>query len=128
MTNFFACFSAYDRATIIADPEPPPMLNYNQPSLPPIAAPLIGTGDAATAKDAEKIAAYHACLQLGARGLFNDSNLPNRRITKVLNNAGPASAFPALNGAKGGDDKTAALSNGTRIGLEEARAFMDYYC
>ncbi|KAK4703878.1 hypothetical protein P7C70_g2331, partial [Phenoliferia sp. Uapishka_3] len=43
-----------------------------------MAQPITGTGDASTAKDAEKLAALHACLQLGARGLFTETNLPTR--------------------------------------------------
>jgi hypothetical protein len=115
-----------NRAVIIADPSPPPIPNFNQPSLPPIISPIIGTGDAGSLKDAEKLAAYHACLQLGARRLFTASNLPTRQGTKsgvFATSTGTSSASGKIN-----DNKTVALTNGTRIGLEEARAFMDYYC
>lgn len=68
------------RVSVLADPDPPPPANralaYNSasavgPALPPLAQPVIGTGDAPTAKEAEKLAAIDACLQLAHRGLFN---------------------------------------------------------
>lgn len=69
----------------MADPDPPPpsqrSLGYNSasssgPSLPPIVQPVIGTGDAASAKEAEKLAAIDACLQMSQRGLFNKVRPP----------------------------------------------------
>lgn len=133
------------RATIVADPSPPPQQVSGAASLPGISQPVVGTGDAATLKDAEKLAALHACLQLSARGLFTESNLPTR--TKGMRTplhaasqsanggggGGGGSAFPVFapttNGKPAGNDgKTVGLSGGQRIGLEEARAFMDYYC
>ncbi|KAM0753259.1 P-loop containing nucleoside triphosphate hydrolase protein [Meredithblackwellia eburnea MCA 4105] len=159
------------RCTVVADPSPPPPPQLpGQPSLPPIIQPVIGTGDATTsAKDAEKLAALHACFQLGARRLFTDSNLPDPRRKRqgMHNQQQPSSApvFAANNvqlqgwGAAAGpggpytyesassqlqltpqqqqqqksnqplnNGKTVQLSSGLRIGLEEARAFMDYYC
>lgn len=137
--------SLSSRATIVADPSPPPIPNPGAPSLPPLSQPIIGTGDAGSLKDAEKLAALHACLQLGARGLFTESNLPTR--TKGMRTplhaassgggggggGGGGNQFPvyASTGAgnpAGNDGKTVGLSGGQRIGLEEARAFMDYYC
>lgn len=40
----------------------------------------------------------------------------------------PSSAAGGAGGATGNDGKTVGLTGGNRIGLEEARAFMDYYC
>ena len=116
-----------------------------------MAQPIIGTGDAATAKDAEKLAALHACLQLGARGLFTASNLPTRTRGLVTplhvastsnqqgnnnNNSGGGGApqyasYPSQTltaPPDGNDGKKVVLSKGQVIGLEEARGFMDYYC
>lgn len=42
------------------------------PAMPPMIEPIVGTGDAASVKEAEKLAAIHACLQLSARGLFTN--------------------------------------------------------
>ncbi|GAA6001633.1 uncharacterized protein JCM10292_004968 [Rhodotorula paludigena] len=160
------------RVTIVADPDPPPPPQrgmYNSasgPAMPPIIEPVIGTGDAATVKEAEKLAAIHACMQLSARGLFTNSNLPTRtrgqftplHAASQSANAstsaysapsaffdGPAAApssYPAPSVAQQqrgmataaapplekNDGKTVALSTGERVGLEEARAFMDFYC
>lgn len=205
------------RATIVADPDPPPpvqrSLGYNSgyasgPTMPPLAVPVVGTGDAPTAKEAEKLAAIDACLQLSTRGLFNkvgtrvahvdlsiprgvwltrcprrhlQSNLPTRSVnlyatsaSAPIARAGPTydtaaptassatSAFwdgPSAGGsayqssanqyvppppsvvappqqqqAGGGlvpgtnDGRRVVLQNGAIVGLEEARAFMDYYC
>lgn len=64
------------RVTIVADPDPPAnqaSWSYNSasgPSLPPMVQPIVGTGDAKTVKEAEKLAALHACMQLAAKGLF----------------------------------------------------------
>lgn len=77
------------RATIVADPDPPPpvqrSLGYNSgyasgPTMPPLAVPVVGTGDAPTAKEAEKLAAIDACLQLSSRGLFNKVSAGIRRL------------------------------------------------
>ncbi|KAI5476262.1 hypothetical protein MNV49_007899 [Pseudohyphozyma bogoriensis] len=127
------------RCTVVADPSPPPPRPMpGQPSLPPVITPIIGTGDGPNAKEAEKLAALHACFQLGARGLFTSTNLPTRTKGMVTPlhaastggaGGGGGMAFPEVVGSVGGNDgKTVGLSNGVRIGLEEARAFMDYYC
>ncbi|GAA5860889.1 hypothetical protein JCM8547_003880 [Rhodosporidiobolus lusitaniae] len=201
------------RVTLVADPSPPP----EQPSygsqqrgaMPPIVTPIVGTGDGPNVKEAEKVAALSACLQLGGRGMFTKSNLPTRTIglhtplhaasqthvptsssfptyssqsnsTSYLPSqstyapqqplssssfsAAPAQSYaggsaffdaPGAGGAAGSQSaprygapvqqqqggqqqqqqvrdtnngKTVTLGNGTTIGLEEARAFMDYYC
>ncbi|GAA6053256.1 hypothetical protein JCM3770_002681 [Rhodotorula araucariae] len=150
------------RVTVVADPDPPAAQRsgmYNSassgPAMPPMPQPVVGTGDAPTVKEAEKIAAIHACLQLSARGLFTTSNLPTRtrgqftplhaasQTATPSYSAGPSaffdgpaaapSAYPAQQQAmqpatEKNDGRTVALSTGQRIGLEEARAFMDYYC
>ncbi|GAA6018320.1 hypothetical protein JCM10207_000804 [Rhodosporidiobolus poonsookiae] len=180
------------RVTITADPSPPPEQpaynsGANRGAMPPIVTPIVGTGDGPNAKEAEKVAALSACLQLGARGLFTKSNLPTRTAGQFTPlhaasqtnqfsspsygapsapsySSGPAaasyaggSAFfdaPGANGAAGtggkgmgmggmgmggagqmevggkesNDGKTVMLSSGERVGLEEARAFMDFYC
>lgn len=140
------------RVTILADaaPPPPPQV-YGQPSLPQLSLPIIGTGDAPSLKEAEKLAALHACLQLAARGCFDGSNLPVRMkgMRTPLHDAstGPAASSGKGSGGGGGggqftqypsappgqapaanDGKTVGLSGGQRIGLEEARGFMDFYC
>ncbi|GAA5985608.1 hypothetical protein JCM11641_004989 [Rhodosporidiobolus odoratus] len=70
------------RVTVVADPSPPPeqpsYASQRGPAMPGIVTPIVGTGDATTVKEAEKIAATAACLMLGARGLFTKSNLPTR--------------------------------------------------
>ncbi|GAA5992997.1 hypothetical protein JCM10908_000789 [Rhodotorula pacifica] len=175
------------RVTIVADPDPPPpvqrSLGYNSasssgPSLPPIVQPVVGTGDAPSAKEGEKLAAIDACLQLSQRGLFNKSNLPTRTVNfsskyssvpaapvargptyDTAASSSCASAFwdgpsaggsayqsssnqmipppvlmqptqPAMTGPQPGanDGRRVVLQNGAIVGLEEARAFMDYYC
>ncbi|PRQ70928.1 hypothetical protein AAT19DRAFT_10468 [Rhodotorula toruloides] len=153
------------RVTIVADPDPPAnqqSWSYNSasgPSLPPMIQPIVGTGDAKTAKEAEKLAALHACMQLSAKGLFTSSNLPLRAKggfppaaakpaaqpptsyapssffdgpanSTTYNSTGPAPMAvdaaapppPTNNGS------SVTLSNGDRVSLEEARAFMDFYC
>lgn len=129
-----------DRATIVADPEPPALYTPGEASLPPLSVPIVGCGDAATLKDAEKLAALHACIQLGARGLFTESNLPTRTkgMKTPLHAAslgggqgggnGQFATYASGGASTGNDGKTIGLSAGQRIGLEEARAFMDYYC
>ncbi|KWU41514.1 P-loop containing nucleoside triphosphate hydrolase protein [Rhodotorula sp. JG-1b] len=81
--------------------------------MPPLAVPVVGTGDAPTAKEAEKLAAIDACLQLSTRGLFN-------KVGVGIPSGGPV---PGTN-----DGRRVVLQNGAIVGLEEARAFMDYYC
>ncbi|GAA5900811.1 hypothetical protein JCM8208_004617 [Rhodotorula glutinis] len=150
------------RVTVVADPDPPPPAArggmYNSasgPAMPPMIEPIVGTGDASSVKEAEKLAAIHACLQLSARGLFTNSNLPTRtrgqftplhaasQTATPTYSAGPSAFFDGPAAAPNSypqppqamqpmadknDGRTVALSNGQRIGLEEARAFMDYYC
>lgn len=49
--------------------------------------------------------------------------------TKGNNKEGSGGKFPTVIGLPGGNDgRTVGLTNGARIALEEARAFMDYYC
>lgn len=84
-------------------------------------------------------------MQLGARGLFTESNLPTRTRGMVTplhmlskgSLPGPANGssggFPTFaagsagGGPGGNDGKSVGLTTGQRIGLEEARAFMDFY-
>lgn len=135
--------------TITADPDPPQGPgSYGGPSLP--AQPVVGTGDGMNLKEAEKHAALHACLQLYSRGLFTPTNLPTRTRGKITplnvastgnqkNNNQQADSSGAVTyqtfapTAPGtapapNDGKTIGLGNGQRISLEEARAFMDFYC
>ncbi|KAM0792093.1 hypothetical protein ACM66B_004797 [Microbotryomycetes sp. NB124-2] len=117
------------RVTIVADPAPPPPPSVlGGPSLPPMSEPVIGTGDG-SAKDAAKIAAMHAMFQLRALGLVNAANAPTQPKRKLQplpataadSDVDPSQA-PALEG------KTVTLVNGDKIGLEDARVFIDLYC
>lgn len=81
-------------------------------------ANIIGVGDDASKKQAEKLAALSACLQLGSRDLFDSHNLPIRLSSN-------------RNGANNKDCQAAAthsLSDGTPVSLDQARAYMDFYC
>ncbi|SCZ96642.1 BZ3500_MvSof-1268-A1-R1_Chr4-4g07508 [Microbotryum saponariae] len=137
------------RATLIADADPlPPPPVYGAPSLPQSVEPLVGTGDATTSKEAEKLAALHACVQLSARGLFTPSNQPlPDRLAYSVNYGGGAimNGENAVAGSSTGGATTAAatmaqdlaalkdgnaieLAGGQIINLEQAREFMDFYC
>ncbi|KAG0150238.1 hypothetical protein CROQUDRAFT_652659 [Cronartium quercuum f. sp. fusiforme G11] len=92
------------RVTVVADAE----------------ANIIGVGDDTSKKEAEKLAALSACLQLGSQNLFDSQNLPTRLTSS-----------DKRNGATNGKDLSAAthhLADGTPLTLDKARAYMDFYC
>ena len=82
----------------------------------------MGTGDASSRKDAEKLAALSACFQLVERGWLEGK----RGKTHLGPGVGP------VGGAAGGGSvdkgEKIKLSDGTEVGMERAREFMDYYC
>ncbi|QRV76171.1 Helicase associated domain (HA2) [Ceratobasidium sp. AG-Ba] len=78
---------------------------------------IVGTGDALLRKDAEKLAALSALLQLHGRGLLDKSRKPNGASTTATSSKGKA-ATPL--GPK--------LKDGTVVTFELAREFMDFYC
>ncbi|SCV68972.1 BQ2448_1992 [Microbotryum intermedium] len=136
------------RATLIADADPlPPPPVYGAPSLPQSVEPLVGTGDATTSKEAEKLAALHACVQLSARGLFTSSNqpLPDRLAYSTSYGGTNMNGGNAVSGSSTGGATTPAataaqdlvalrdgnaveLTGGQIVNLEQARGFMDFYC
>ena len=83
-------------------------------------AGVIGVGDAFTKKDAEKLAALSATLQLTTRGLM----MPNGGS----NQPGLAKGKGGKSGAVTPKGEQVTLSNHEAIGFERARQFMDYYC
>lgn len=71
-------------------------------------ANIIGTGDDPSKKEAEKLAALSACFQIGSQNLFDNNNLPINSVpTRTSSHA---------------------LSDGTALTLDKARAYMDFYC
>ncbi|KAK4683833.1 small subunit ribosomal protein S24e, partial [Tremellales sp. Uapishka_1] len=84
---------------------------------------IIGVGDSTSRKEAEKLAALSAVLQLSAAGLLDGKNA--RSGGKSSN--GTASSSSA-NQVSGGSNETARLSDGSEINYDRARQFMEYYC
>lgn len=75
---------------------------------------IIGVGDHTSRKEAEKLAALSAVLQLSAMGMLDQRG-------------GGKPSAPAAAPAFGGGD-TAELSDGSKITYDRARQFMEYYC
>ena len=73
-------------------------------------------GDAKTQKEAARLAALNMLLQLMTSGALSQKGDPN------------AGSNGAGGGGAAGQGDTAKLSDGTEIGYERARQFMDYYC
>lgn len=82
---------------------------------------VIGYGDAKTQKEAEKLAALDALLQLARRGL-----LWEKPPSKAAANGKGAMTTDARNAVPQGP--TVTLSDGSLVGAERAREFMDFYC
>ncbi|OCF41558.1 nuclear DNA helicase II [Kwoniella heveanensis CBS 569] len=84
---------------------------------------IIGVGDHANKKEAEKLSALSAVLQLAAAGILEkrQSAVPPLRNAAQLSN--PAQPPPAATSSD-----TAKLSDGSEISYDRARQFMDYYC
>ncbi|WRT64327.1 uncharacterized protein IL334_001259 [Kwoniella shivajii] len=84
---------------------------------------IIGVGDHAVRKEAEKLAALSAVLQLTASGLLDKGK-----------SSGKTASPSAENGANspmhisGGSSDTAKLSDASVISYDRARQFMEYYC
>ncbi|EIW72544.1 hypothetical protein TREMEDRAFT_70747 [Tremella mesenterica DSM 1558] len=78
---------------------------------------IIGIGDHSEKKEAEKLAALSALLQLVQAGLIDHGDV------KAKSGSTPSGSTPSP--ASG---ETAILSNGTAITYDRARQFMEYYC
>ncbi|WVR06049.1 hypothetical protein IAU60_003077 [Kwoniella sp. DSM 27419] len=85
---------------------------------------IVGTGDHSNKKEAEKLAALSAVLQLTAAGLLEKTKSSGKAAAPAV------SAFAnAPSGAvSGGSSDTAKLSDGEVISYDRARQFMEYYC
>ncbi|WVF70295.1 hypothetical protein IAT40_005084 [Kwoniella sp. CBS 6097] len=82
---------------------------------------IIGVGDHPNKKEAEKLAALSAVLQLAAAGILEKgkSAVPPMNRTTQQSTVPPPAAGPS---------DTARLSDGSDISYDRARQFMDYYC
>ena len=96
---------------------------------------IVGVGDAPSAKEAEKLAALSAILQLQAVGivrhtqdyrLFADFQLG----TSSGGGSSKSGQVPMTNWAEASPSsgETVKLSDGSSISYDRARQFMDYYC
>ncbi|WWC58777.1 uncharacterized protein I303_101321 [Kwoniella dejecticola CBS 10117] len=86
-------------------------------------AGIIGVGDHTNRKEAEKLAALSAVLQLTAAGILDQGKTGGKSPA-----ATNGSSSTATNHVSGGSNETANLSDGTQISYERARQFMEYYC
>ncbi|WVQ82755.1 hypothetical protein IAT38_004887 [Cryptococcus sp. DSM 104549] len=90
---------------------------------------VLGVGDHATRKEAEKLASLSAVLQLQAQGILESGKAGGKPVGAsgastpkfgVASNSSPADT--------GGSSDTATLSDGSVISYDRARQFMEYYC
>ncbi|WWC86426.1 uncharacterized protein L201_001303 [Kwoniella dendrophila CBS 6074] len=84
---------------------------------------ILGVGDHGSRKEAEKLAALSAVLQLTAAGLL-DQGKSGGKSPMSNNGNGTTSSTPI----SGGSNETANLSDGSTISYDRARQFMEYYC
>ncbi|WVW82502.1 hypothetical protein I302_104513 [Kwoniella bestiolae CBS 10118] len=84
---------------------------------------IMGVGDHPSRKEAEKLAALSAVLQLTAAGMLEQGK-GGGKSPSAANGAGPTSSAPV----PGGNNETAKLSDGSEISYDRARQFMEYYC
>ncbi|UZJ54871.1 hypothetical protein CBS101457_004191 [Exobasidium rhododendri] len=84
---------------------------------------VVGYGDAANKKDAEKLAALDALLQLARRDLLNAK--PSAKKVKALTTKSGDSGDVTPTNSK---EETAILSDGSVLKAERAREFMTFYC
>ncbi|KAL1405978.1 hypothetical protein Q8F55_007661 [Vanrija albida] len=90
---------------------------------------IIGIGDHASKKEAEKLAALSAVLQLTSRGLLDKSRGKTAAAARANAAAGPSSGPSVVGSAPvlpAGE--TTRLSDGTEVTYDRARTFMEYYC
>jgi HrpA-like RNA helicase len=80
---------------------------------------IVGCGDHHVKKEAEKLAALSAVLQLAHYGL-----LDRPRVKGAATSGAPGAAAAPANAAA----ETATLADGTELSADRARQFMEYYC
>lgn len=83
---------------------------------------VVGYGDAMVKKEAEKLAALDALLQLAKRNLLDAKPSANKAVA-VAKAGNSGTATP--NAAK---EDCATLSDGSMVTAERAREFMTFYC
>lgn len=87
---------------------------------------IIASGDHTSRKEAEKLAALSAVLQLSAAGYLDKSKQKGAGAS-AASGSGPGLAN-AASAAVSGKDETVKLSDGTEVTYDRARQFMEYYC
>lgn len=84
---------------------------------------IVGYGDAKTQKEAEKLAALHAILQLVRSDLyFQKVSAATKAAVKEANKKEAATNLQTNGGPTG------QLQDGTKFTVENARQFIDFYC
>ncbi|WWC99866.1 hypothetical protein V866_006775 [Kwoniella sp. B9012] len=86
---------------------------------------IVGVGDHASRKEAEKLAALSAVLQLAAAGMLEQGKGGGKSPAATNTNGETTASSAPL---PGGSNETAKLSDGSDISYERARQFMEYYC
>ncbi|KAK8866102.1 hypothetical protein IAR55_001253 [Kwoniella newhampshirensis] len=83
---------------------------------------IYGVGDHPNKKEAEKLAALSAVLQLTAAGILERGKPGGKPVAPSTANTTSQNLVP------GGSSETAILSDGSQISYDRARQFMEYYC
>jgi hypothetical protein len=87
---------------------------------------VVGYGDATTKKEAEKLAALDALLQLARRNLLNAKPSSMKAKAAMTSKAGGSgNVTPTTSNP---NEETAKLSDGSLLTAERAREFMTFYC
>ncbi|WVO16893.1 hypothetical protein L204_104579 [Cryptococcus depauperatus] len=91
---------------------------------------ILGIGDSANKKEAEKFAALSAVLQLASNGLLEKGSASGVDGAALVGSKSPASALQINDAVKdiSNSTETAKLSDGSVITYDRARQFMEYYC
>ncbi|WWD17693.1 hypothetical protein CI109_102134 [Kwoniella shandongensis] len=83
---------------------------------------IIGVGDHSNRKEAEKLAALSAVLQLTSAGILEKGKPGGKPLPPSSSNTASQTLV------SGGSSETAKLSDGSTISYDRARQFMEYYC
>ncbi|BEI84358.1 hypothetical protein CcaverHIS002_0409620 [Cutaneotrichosporon cavernicola] len=84
---------------------------------------IVGVGDATSRKEAEKLAALSAVLQLTRVGYLEKGRAAAKNAPVAAAGGGGGSATPVT-----GSAETATLSDGSLLVYDRARQFMEWYC
>lgn len=84
---------------------------------------IVGVGDASSRKEAEKLAALSAVLQLTRAGYLEKGRAAAKNAAAIAA-AGGSTSTPGVSGTA----ETVPLTDGTALTYDRARQFMEWYC